>query len=106
MHKVNSGVSSTLVLQRYTVLMQSATVTQASASTAAKYFVRASVVIPVELRQPGASSLVRPAVLTLRGWKLTQGKLSKVDAPLKETIPQLGFVAEPICNSLRCIHPL
>ena len=40
------------------------------------------------------------------GWKLTQGNLSKVDASLKEIMPELGFAAEPICNPVRCIHPL
>ena len=60
--KVNSGISSTLVLQRST-LLSSRQPSHACAPIATKCFVRASAVIPVELRQPGASSLV----LTLRG---------------------------------------
>ena len=46
------------------------------------------------------------AVLTLGGWKLTQGKLSKVDTPLEEVLPELGFAGEHVCNPFRCIHPL
>ena len=55
--KVNSGISATLVLQRST-LLSSRQLSHACAPMAVKCFVRASAVIPVELRQPGASSLV------------------------------------------------
>ena len=102
--KVNSGISSTLVLQRST-LLSSRQLSHACAPIAVKYFVRASVVIPVELRQPGASSLVPACSVDLRG-DGSSLKLSKVDAPLKEILPELGFVAEPICNPFRCTHPL
>ena len=37
---------------------------------------------------------------------LTQNNRSKVDAPLKEALPELGFVIEFICNPFRCMHPL
>ena len=50
----------------------------------------------------GDSRRARPAS---GGWKLTEGNLSKVDASLKETMPELGFAAEPICNPVRCMHP-
>ena len=55
--KVNSGISSTLVLQRSTHL-SSRQLSHACAPIATKCFARASAVIPVEPRQPGASSLV------------------------------------------------
>ena len=55
--KVNSGISSIMVLQRST-LLSSRQLSQACAPVATKCFGRASVQMPVELRQPGASSLV------------------------------------------------
>ena len=64
--KVNSGISSTLVLQRST-LLSSRQLSHACAPIAVKCFVRASAVIPVELRQPGASSLVLPCSVDPRG---------------------------------------
>ena len=45
-------------------------------------------------------------MLTLAGWKLTQGKLSKVDASLKEIMPELGFAAEPISGVEPLQRPL
>ena len=94
--KVNSGISSTLVLQR-SALLSSRQLSHACAPMAVKYFGRASVVIPVALRQPGASSLV-PACSVDHSGQTQQGY-----APLKEAMPELGFVAEPICNPFRCI---
>ena len=64
--KVNSGISSTLVLQRSTHL-SSRQLSHACAPIALKFFVRASAVIPVELRQPGASSLVLACSADPRG---------------------------------------
>ena len=66
--------------------------------------------MPVELRQPGASSLVLSCRVNPfdsdRGWKLTHGDLSKVDAPLEEVLPEIGFPIEHVYSSSRCIHPL
>ena len=64
--KVNSGISSTVVLQRST-LLSSRQLSHACAPIATKCFVRASAVIPVELRQPGASSLVLTCSADPRG---------------------------------------
>ena len=64
--KVNSGISSTLVLQRST-LLSSRQLSHACAPIAVKCFVRASAVIPVELRQPGATSLVLACSVDPRG---------------------------------------
>ena len=64
--KVNSGISSTLVLKRST-LLSSRQLSHACAPIVVKSFVRASVVIPVELRQPGASSLVTSCSVGPRG---------------------------------------
>ena len=55
--KVNSGISSIMVLRRST-LLSSRQLSQACAPMATKCFGRTSVWMPVELRQPGASSLV------------------------------------------------
>ena len=64
--KVNSGISSTLVLQRSALL--------SSRQLSVKCFVRASAVIPVELRKPGASSLILACSVDPRG----DGSLLKV----------------------------
>ena len=47
----------------------------------------------------------------LQGWasggcKLTQGDLSKVDAPLEEVLPEIGFTIEHVYSPIRCIHTL
>ena len=66
---------------------------------AIKCFVRASAVIPVERRQPGAGSLVLACSADPRGdGSSLQGKLSKVNTPLEEVLPKLGFAVEHICN--------
>ena len=59
--KVNSGISSTFGVEEVDPLKQSATVTRVL-----KSFVRASVVL-VELKQPGASSLVTSCSVGRRG---------------------------------------
>ena len=64
--KVNSGISSTVVLQRSTLLSKRQ-LSHACAPIAVKCFGRASAVIPVELRQPGASSLVLACSVDPRG---------------------------------------
>ena len=64
--KVNSGISSTLVLLRST-LFSNRQLSRACAPVDTKCFVRASAVIPVELRQPGASSLVLACSVDPRG---------------------------------------
>ena len=104
--KVNSGISSTLVLQRST-LLSSRQLSHACAPLATKCFVRASAVIPVELRQPGASSLVLACSADPR----RDGSSLKVNSarsihPWKRHCPKLGFAVEHICNPFRCIHPL
>ena len=73
--KVNSGISSTVVLQRSTLLSKRQ-LSHACAPIAVKCFGRASAVIPVELRQPGASSLVLACSVDPRG----DGILHKVTA--------------------------
>ena len=40
------------------------------------------------------------------GWKLTHGDLCKVDAPLEEVLPEIGFPIEHVYSSTRCIHTL
>ena len=74
-HKGELRISSTRVLLRST-LSSNRQLSHACAPTATKCFVRASAVIPVELRQPGAGSLV----------------LSKVNTPLKEELPLASLV--------------
>ena len=64
--KANSGISSTLVLQRST-LLSSRQLSHACAPMATKCFVRASAVIPVELRQPGVNSPVLACSTDPRG---------------------------------------
>ena len=69
-----------------------------------------SVWMPVELRQPGAGSLVLSCRVNPfnsdRGWKLTHGDLCKVDAPLDEVLPEIGFPIEHVYSSTRCMHTL
>ena len=105
--KANSGISSTLVLQRST-LLSSRQLSHACAPMATKCFVRASAVIPVELRQPGVNSPVLACSTDPRGdgSSLKVNSVSKVNTPLKEVLPKLGFAIELICNPFRCIHPL
>ena len=88
--KVNSGISSTLVLQRSTHL-SSRQLSHACAPIATKCFVRASAVIPAELRQPGASSLVLACSADPRG----DGSSLKVNSarlihPWKRYCPSLA----------------
>ena len=88
--KVNSGISSTLVLQR-SRLLSSRQLSHACAPIATKCFVSASAVIPVELRQPGASSLVLACSADPRG----DGSSLKVNSarlihPWKRYCPNLA----------------
>ena len=88
--KVNSGISSTLVLQR-SALLSSRQPSHACAPIATKCFVRASAVIPVELRQPGAGSLVLACSVDPRG----DGSSLKVNSarlihPWKRYCPNLA----------------
>ena len=64
--KANSGISSTLVLQRST-LLSSRQLSHACAPIATKCLGRASAMIPVELRQPGVNSLVLACSTDSRG---------------------------------------
>ena len=34
------------------------------------------------------------SIMASGGWKLTQGDLSKVDAPLEEVLPEIGFTID------------
>ena len=91
--KVNSGISSIMVLQRST-LLSSRQLSQACAPIAPKCFGRASVWMPVELRQPGASSLVLSGRVDPRGdgnsLKVTSARLMH---PWKRYCPK---VASPL----------
>ena len=84
--KANFGISSTLVLQGPHL---SSRQLHACAPIATKCFVRASAVIPVELRQPGVSSPVLACSADSRGMEAHLRKLSKVNTP-KRYCPNLA----------------
>ena len=90
--KANSGISSTLVLQRST-LLSSRQLSHACAPIVTKCIGRASAVIPVELRQPGVNSLILACSTDSRGdgssLKVTSARLIPLESlGLQEAQPR------------------
>ena len=54
----------------------------------------------------GLVLLGSPVQFRSGGWNLIHGDLCKVDAPLEEVLPEIGFPAEHVYSSTRCIHTL